>query len=324
MSAAPANPAPAPLAVTYRGVTFRYGRGAVDALGRADVPVVQNITLDVREGERLGILGPNGGGKSTLLKLTLGLLTGYEGQIRVFGLSPEQARRRRMIGYVPQRVEAELDFPLTVRQVVALPASLSLRAWERIPPALDRHIDECLGVVGMLERSRTPIGRLSGGQVQRVMIARALACSPRILVLDEPTVGIDVAGQQQFAALLERLHAEMGLTIVVVSHDLRTVAAGCDRVACLSRTLHSHTAPQGLTPAVLAEVFRHDVAAIFGSDLHVHAHKAAACPIEEAEKAHDHARGCGHDHDHPHHQPQQPQPQQPGHGQDTPTGGPGA
>jgi len=130
-----------------------------------------------------------------------------------------------------------------------------------------------VGAEGFADR---PIGRLSGGQLQRVMIARALACRPRLLLLDEPTVGIDVAGQQQFAELLTRLHERMALTVMVVSHDLRTVAAGCDRVACLSRTLHSHTDPRGLTPAVLAEVFRHDVAAIFG-DVHVDAHAAAGC-----------------------------------------------
>ncbi len=282
-------------AIEYRSVTFRYGRPSAAAPGPADRPVLENITLSVRESERLGILGPNGGGKSTLLKLTLGLLDGYDGEIRVFGLSPAQARRRRLVGYVPQRIEAELDFPLTVRQVAAMPACLALKPWHSVPPDLNHRIDESLRVVGMLDRAKTPIGRLSGGQLQRVMIARALACSPRVLVLDEPTVGIDVAGQQQFAALLARLHDELRLTIVVVSHDIRTVASGCDRVACLSRTLHSHTAPEGLTPGVLAEVFRHDVAAIFGTDLHVHAHKAEACPIEGAEHAHKHGPGCGHD-----------------------------
>jgi len=283
-------------AIDYRAVSFRYGRGGVDPIGAGELPAIQNVTLSVREGERLGILGPNGGGKSTLLKLTLGLLDGYEGEIRVFGLSPEQARRRRLVGYVPQRIEAELDFPLTVRQVASMPATLGLRAWSPITPDLRATIDESLRTVGMLDRAEAPIGRLSGGQLQRVMIARALACSPRILVLDEPTVGIDVAGQQQFAELLSRLHDELKLTIVVVSHDIRTVAAGCDRVACLSRTLHSHTAPEGLTPAVLAEVFKHDVAAIFGGDLHVHAHAAAACPIEGAGRAHEHGPSCGHDH----------------------------
>jgi ABC-type Mn2+/Zn2+ transport system ATPase subunit len=109
-----------------------------------------------------------------------------------------------------------------------------------------------------------------------VLIARALAQKPRILLLDEPTVGIDPAGQQQFGAFLASLVRQEGLTLMVVSHDIRTIAAGCDRIACLSRTLHSHVSPEGLTPRVLAEVFRHDVAAIFG-DVHVDAHAAHAC-----------------------------------------------
>ena len=124
-------------------------------------------------------------------------------------------------------------------------------------------------------------GSLSGGQMQRVLMARALAGSPRLLLLDEPTVGIDAAGQQQFSEMLRRVQGELGVTVIIVSHDIRTVAAGCDRVACLSRTLHFHAAPAGLTPAVLAEVFRHDVSAIFG-DVHVDAHSAGEC--------------CGHEH----------------------------
>ncbi|MEX2217784.1 MAG: hypothetical protein WD749_03410, partial [Phycisphaerales bacterium] len=127
-------------------------------------------------------------------------------------------------------------------------------------------------------------------------IARALASRPRLLLLDEPTVGIDIAGQQRFSALLRTLHERLGLTIIVVSHDIRTIAAGSDRVACLSRTLHSHTAPEGLTPAVLAEVFSHDVAAIFG-DVHVDAHLARECP----DPAHPHAHGPGCDHGHDDH-----------------------
>jgi zinc transport system ATP-binding protein len=124
------------------------------------------------------------------------------------------------------------------------------------------------------------------------MIARALAGRPRILLLDEPTVGIDVAGQHRFADLMRSLHERLHLTIVLVTHDIRAIATGSDRVACLSRTLHSHTAPEGLTPAVLAEVFRHDVAAIFG-DVHIHAHPAADCPDPSHEHAHphDHSKG---------------------------------
>jgi zinc transport system ATP-binding protein len=304
-----AEPSAATPAIEYAHVSFRYP-GAEQGARMA----LQDVTLSVRDGERLGILGPNGGGKSTLLRLTLGLLKGYQGRVRVFGLEPDEARRRRLIGYVPQKIEAELAFPLSVRQVVEMSAGLGNSAWKRLAPAVRRGAAEALELVGATDLAERPIGRLSGGQLQRVMIARALARRPRLLLLDEPTVGIDVAGQERFADLLQALHQRLGLTIVVVSHDIRTIAAGSDRVACLSRTLHSHVAPAGLTPQVLAEVFSHDVAAIFG-DLHVDAHLAAECP-DPAEHAkvtgedsrtteHDHGGGCGCDH-HAHEQREGP------------------
>lgn len=263
---------PSTPAIEYRSVTFSYGGDQADRR-----PVLDHVTLQVNHGERLGILGPNGGGKSTLLKLTLGLLKGYSGQILVGGLTPDAACRRRWLGYVPQRSEAELAFPLSVRQVVSLAATLGLPPWRTGGAEVRRRVDESLDLVGALDLAERPVGGLSGGQLQRVMIARAVVFRPRVLLLDEPTVGIDVVGQQQFARLLTRLHDELDLTIVVVSHDIRTVVAGCDRIACLSGTLHFHAAPGGLTPAVLAEVFRHDVAAIYG-DVHVDAHAASQCP----------------------------------------------
>jgi zinc transport system ATP-binding protein len=281
-------PLASPHAVEYERVSFSYG-AAADSTG----PALRNITLNVRSGERLGILGPNGGGKSTLLKLTLGLLKGNSGQIRVFGHSPEEARRKRLIGYVPQRIEAELAFPISARQCVQMSAGLGYSPWRPLPRKVRDAVQESLELVGASALAERPVGKLSGGQLQRVMIARALARRPRLLLLDEPTVGIDVAGQQRFADLLQALHERLALTIMVVSHDIRTIAAGSDRVACLSRTLHSHVAPAGLTPQVLAEVFSHDVAAIFG-DVHVDAHLARECPAPEA---HSHIHpGCEHDH----------------------------
>ncbi len=265
-------------AVEYEGVTFSYGRGGgTGANGQGDDRLVlENVTLKVRAGERLGILGPNGGGKTTLLKLTLGLLRGHRGRISVLGMDPERACRERVIGYVPQRIEAELAFPLSARQVVAMSAARGLPAWRALGSEAAGRVEASLDVVGAKDLAERPIGKLSGGQLQRVMIARALAGNPRILLLDEPTVGIDVAGQQRFAELIRTVRERLGLTIIMVSHDLRTIAAGSDRVACLNRTLHSHVTPAGLTPEVLAEVFRHDVAAIFG-DVHVHAHPAEEC-----------------------------------------------
>jgi zinc transport system ATP-binding protein len=260
-------------AVEYRDVSFAYPPAPGEHTPRQ---VLERVSLRVEEGERLGVLGPNGGGKSTLLKLTLGLLSGHSGEVLVFGRSPAKAAREGLVGYVPQRATCEMAFPLSVRQVVEMGPALSVPAWRRLSPEARAGVDRALRVVGADDLADRPIGRLSGGQFQRVMIARALAGGPRLLLLDEPTVGIDVAGQQQFAALLSRIRDEIGVTVIVVSHDIRAVAAGCDRVACLSRTLHSHVAPGGLTPEVLAEVFRHDVAGIFG-DVHVHAHPAHAC-----------------------------------------------
>jgi zinc transport system ATP-binding protein len=283
------------IAVRYRDVSFAYDTPAAEP-ARDLTPrlALEKISLDVLEGERLGILGPNGGGKSTLLKLTLGLLRGHSGSISIFDLPPDAARDAGLIGYVPQRVESELAFPLSARDVVAMGATVGLPAWRSLSRTQRDLISNALEVVGAAALADRPIGQLSGGQIQRVMIARALARQPRLLLLDEPTVGIDVVGQQQFAELLTALHDRLGVTIMVVSHDLRTVTAGCDRVACLSRTLHSHTDPQGVTPAVLAEVFRHDVAALFG-DLHVDAHRATECAHH-----HDHGHDHGHAHDHAH------------------------
>jgi zinc transport system ATP-binding protein len=274
-------------AVEYRAVSFAY---PAPGAGNGTSPTLESVSMSVRQGERLGILGPNGGGKSTLLKLTMGLVRGYSGTILVCARPPAEARRLGLIGYVPQRVEAELAFPLSVRQVVELSASRGLAPWRSLPADRREWVDEVLELVGASVLAKRPIGKLSGGQLQRAMIARALAGRPRILFLDEPTVGIDAEGQQRFANLLRTLHDNLGLTIVIVSHDIRTIAAGCDRVACLSRTLHFHAAPGGLTPKVLAEVFRHDVTGIFG-DVHVDAHPAAACT--DPSHSHGPARPAG-------------------------------
>lgn len=277
-------------AIEMQGVSFTYPSAPMGDVAQG--PAIQDISLTIDQGERLGILGPNGGGKSTLLKLAVGLLTGASGTIRVMGRSPGEASRLGLIGYVPQRVRAELEFPLSVRQVVAMGASSGLSPWARMPRDRAAQVDRAIELVGAADLAQRPIGRLSGGQLQRVMIARALARNPKVLVLDEPMVGIDVEGQRRFASLIERLSTELGLTIVIVSHDLRTVATGCDRVACLHRTLHYHAAPGGLTPAVLAEVFSHDIEGVFG-EVHIDAHRAADCPDPEHHNPH---KCDGHDH----------------------------
>lgn len=246
-----------PAAIAIDALSYRYAGAETDALS--------GIGLRVEQGEKLGILGPNGGGKSTLLKLILGLLPTQRGSILIFGRTPIEARASGIVGYLPQRIEAALDAPLSVRQVVELGASQHLRPWHlRLSAEIRAHIDRVMHLLDVDSLAARPVRALSGGQLQRIMIARALARSPRVLILDEPTVGIDVRGQQQFAALLSTLHAELGLTILTVSHELRTVVAGSDRIACLARTMHFHGSADGLTGDILAQVFRHDVEALIG------------------------------------------------------------
>lgn len=250
------EPIPTTPAIEVKNVSFSYGDSAE--------PALENVSLDVRPGERLGVLGPNGGGKSTLLKILLGALKPDSGSVKVLGMSPAVARRERTIGYLPQRVTAELTFPLRVIDLVLQPFSVRIKPWARIGADAYERAAECLRMVGSESLADWRVGRLSGGQLQRVLIARAIAGEPRVLLLDEPTVGIDIEGQRRFGEMLDTVRSELGITVVVVSHDLATIAATCDRVACLRRTLHFHDAPDGLTPEVLSEVFRHDLAIFRG------------------------------------------------------------
>lgn len=237
-------------------VSFRYG----------NLQVLDNVTLHVESGCNLGIIGPNGGGKTTLLKLVLGLLDGYEGSIKVAGLSPKQVcRRGDVVGYVPQHHHYERRFPVTARQVARMGLTGKTGLFHRHAREDLDHVEQLLDRVGVREVADRPIGTLSGGQQQRVFIARALAAGPRILMMDEPTVGVDLSGQKKFADLIHRLRSELDLTVVIVSHDLRSIAATCARVACLARTVHYHDAPEGLTTELLHEVFDHDIAPILES-----------------------------------------------------------
>ncbi len=280
------------IAIEIRDVSFAYSRS-----GGSPLPAIDRVSIQVRTGERLGILGPNGGGKSTLLKLMLGLIRPGAGSISICGRPPQDARRQQLVGYVAQRIEAELAFPISAREAVLMAIEIGASPWRRRTQDDRAFASDCLERVGALAFADRPVGTLSGGQIQRVMIARALGRRPRVLLMDEPTVGIDLSGQQRFGELVSRLHADLGLTIVIVSHDVRAIAAGCDRVACLSRTLHYHDSPAGLTPAVLGEVFKHDLAAVFG-DVHLDAHMADQCsaPGHTHGPGHVHGPGCSHDH----------------------------
>ncbi len=203
----------------------------------SNIPVVRNVNLAIREGEFLGVIGPNAGGKSTLLKLILGLLQPDAGEITVFGKRPEKGRSR--IGYVPQHPAFSRDFPINVLDAVLL-GRLGETRWYGGYTQEDKEIAiNALKAVEIDNIRNQTIDSLSGGQLQRVLIARALASRPDILILDEPTANIDVRAEEEIFGLLKQYNDHM--TIIVVSHDIGFISGYVNRVACLNQTMLCHT-----------------------------------------------------------------------------------
>jgi zinc transport system ATP-binding protein len=199
-------------------------------------PVLTHINLEVARGEFLGLVGPNGGGKSTLLKIILGLVEPISGEVLVFGLPP--ARGRAAIGYVSQHTVFAMDFPISVEEAVLqgrLGKTRRFGGYTHADRICARHAMAQVEILGL---SSYPLAALSGGQRQRVLIARALAVDPEILILDEPTAHVDLRLEESFFHLLKQLNQH--ITIVVVSHDLGFISHYVTRVACLNQTLVCH------------------------------------------------------------------------------------
>lgn len=214
--------------VEVENATFGYG----------DRPVLSGVSLTVEDGEFLGVVGPNGSGKSTLLELVLGLRNPDEGSVRLFGEHPRKGRENGRVGYVAQNVTAVSGMPATVREVVAAGRAPHLGvgfAGERDRNAVERAVE----TVGITDLADSRIDRLSGGQQQRAFIARALAAAADVLVLDEPTVGVDAESRASFYGLLRDLNRD-GLTVILVEHDIGVVTEHADRIACVNRELYFH------------------------------------------------------------------------------------
>ncbi len=218
--------------------------------------ILQGVDLQIREGTFLGLIGPNGGGKTTLLRTILGLVKPDRGSVRIFNLPPEDGRNRGCMGYLPQRAYADLAFPVSVFDVVLMGRYGRIGLWRR-PSAEDRRRTlEILEAVGMARLKDRPIGHLSGGEQQRTFIARALAGEPPLLLLDEPTSGVDTKAQESFYQLLGKLKEQFALTIVLVSHDIGVVPHYTDEIACLNHTLYLHgKSPDVLDARTLGQVY---------------------------------------------------------------------
>lgn len=233
--------------VSIKDLSFRY----------ASEPVLDGVSLDLSKGDYIGLVGPNGSGKSTLVKSLLGLLPLQSGSIELFGQPIEQFSQWQKIGYVPQHVfRGDRAFPATVREVVesghvrenTILCQLGLRTCEPIADALR--------TVGIEHLKNRRIGELSGGERQRVFIARALVSHPELLILDEPTAGIDQTAQEAFYDLLETLNQKLGITILLISHDLEVVAHEAKTAVCLNhRIIYSGVAEALHDESVVRSLF---------------------------------------------------------------------
>ena len=232
--------------VELEDVSFSYG----------EVRTLEGINLTVEAGDFLGIIGPNGSGKTTLLRLMLGLLEPDHGRVRLFGHPPASFRQWGRLGYVPQKATLDPTLPATVSEVVATGLVPTFGLWGRVRAAERRRIQEVLGHVGMQAHGGARIGALSTGQQQRVLIARALVSNPELLILDEPTGGVDPEAQTSFYALLQHLNRERDVTLILVSHDIGVVAKEVTKLACLNRRLIFHGRPADfLSDAALTALY---------------------------------------------------------------------
>ncbi|MBN2810142.1 MAG: ABC transporter ATP-binding protein [Deltaproteobacteria bacterium] len=203
-----------------------------------DIPVLQNVNLEIRQGELSSIVGPNGGGKTTLLKLILGLLEPNRGQIEVFGVKPEKARQK--IGYMPQHAHLDPLFPVSVLNVVLMGqlGRQNRHLWGGYSRQALQTARQALAEVGLSDMAKNSFQQLSGGQRQRVLIARALCTEPQLLLLDEPTANIDQRSEENLYETLVRLNRRM--TILLVSHDLGFVSQVVKSVICVNRQVNIH------------------------------------------------------------------------------------
>ena len=230
-------------AIELHGVSFRYG----------DRQILNDVNLTIKPYDSVCIVGPNGGGKTTLIKLIIGLLSPDAGLIKVFGKRPDEAHQH--IGYVPQFSQYDRQFPISVQEVVCM-GRMGKSLTGRYSKADKEKSLEALGEVGLADLAERSFSALSGGQRQRVLIARALACGGEILILDEPTANIDRESETQFFDLLRELNKRM--TILMVTHDLGFVSSFFTRIACVNREVLIHPTSE-LTGNLIRDMYGGDL-----------------------------------------------------------------
>ncbi|MFO7791914.1 MAG: ABC transporter ATP-binding protein [Candidatus Saliniplasma sp.] len=229
-------------AIQVKDVDVRYGQQTI----------LKDMSFELEKGDFLGVIGPNGGGKTTLLKVILGLVKPDKGEVKIFGTPVSKAGD--VVGYVPQRMNFDVQFPISVWEVVLMGRVGGLGLKPFFSEKDKKIASQSLSRVDMLEYKDKQFSMLSGGQQQRVLIARALADRPKILLLDEPTASVDEQIRTNIYELLQRLNKERGITVVLVSHDIGVISSHVNKVACLNKYLVYHGGDE-LTPEMLEESY---------------------------------------------------------------------
>ena len=229
--------------------------------------VLDNISMHLGKGDYTALIGPNGGGKTTLIRILLGLQKADQGTIHLFGIEQSRFRAWEKIGYVPQRAaQVDRNFPATVLEVVKMGRTAKRGLFGREDDKDRKAVQKAMNKMDVAHLQNKLIGTLSGGQRQRVMIARALASEPEVLILDEPNTGVDMASQQRFYSLLRELNQKEKLTILFVTHDIGVIADDIGSLLCINRSLLSSTDPKEVLSC--SEMSR-----LYGIDAHlIHHH----------------------------------------------------
>jgi len=223
--------------------------------------VLKGVNVDLPAGKIFGVVGPNGGGKTTLLKAMIGLIKPQKGRVLIFGQDPQNSRfNRSVIGYLPQLQNFYPNFPVNALDVVLMGLYKKKGLISRINSRDKQIALKALSFVGMEQNASRLFGELSGGQQQRVSIARALVSQPRLLILDEPATGVDIVAQESFYQLLADMRDQVGITIIIVSHDIGVISAYVDSIACLRQVIHYHGSPKEcLDSGMVTKVFGHEI-----------------------------------------------------------------
>ena len=231
--------------IAIKNLSFAYQR---------ENKILENINLEVFGNDFLGIIGPNGGGKTTLLKIILGLLKPDKGGVLVFDKKPKEARD--LVGYVPQFLEIDLDCPVSVLDIVLMGILNRKKIFQKYNDEDFKTAKEALDFVDLWNLKDKQIGELSGGQRQRVYIARALIRKPELLVLDEPTASIDEKSERDFWELLEEINKNAA--IIIVSHDIGVIFKNVNKIACLNKELYYHDANE-ITQDILDKTYKCEI-----------------------------------------------------------------